>query len=110
MDKSHSFILAIQPGLWTFITLPVTIHQNKCEFVLKEGICGGGEKAVSGQTHKEGGEGGRGSGRKEGEKDLKESGRKAEVSDTEREKSFNLARCSIETLNLCQFLWKGKAG
>lgn len=55
---------------------------------------------------------GRGGGEREegGKKDLKESGRKAEASDTEREKSFNLARCSIETLNLSQLLWKVKVG
>lgn len=43
-------------------------------------------------------------------KDLKESGRKAEGSDTDREKMFNLAPCSSETLNLLQSLWKVKAG
>lgn len=45
-----------------------------------------------------------------GKKDLKESGRKAAGSDTDREKMFNLAWCSTETLNLLQSLWKGKAG
>lgn len=42
---------------------------------------------------------------KEGEgwkKDPKESGRKAEGSDTDREKMFNLAPCFTETLNLLQ--------
>lgn len=65
-----------------------------------------GEKAISGQTPGEEGEGG-GRG---GKKDLKESGRKAEGSDTDREKMFNLAPCSAETLNLLQSLWKVKAG
>lgn len=35
---------------------------------------------------------------------------KAEWSDTEREKMFNLAQCSSETLNLLRLLWKVKAG
>lgn len=64
------------------------------------------EKAISGQAPREEGEGG-GRG---GKKDLKESGRKAEGSDTDREKMFNLAPCSAETLNLLQCLWKVKAG
>lgn len=41
-----------------------------------------------------------------GKKDLKESGRKEEGSDTDREKMFNLAQCTTETLNLLQFLWR----
>lgn len=36
--------------------------------------------------------------------------RKAEESDTDREKMFNLARHSTETLNLLQFLQKVKEG
>lgn len=48
--------------------------------------------------------------KKEGKKYLKEPGREAERSDTDREKMFNLARCSTETLNLLQSLWKVKAG
>lgn len=75
MDKSHGSVARIPPWLWTCISLPPATHQNKHSLVLQEGIYGG-EKAISGQTR--GGE--------EGEKDLKESWRKAEGSDTERER------------------------
>lgn len=71
----------------------------------------GGEKKQSVGRHKDGrAQGGRKKEVGEKKNDLKEPERKAEGSDADREKMFNLARRTAETLNLLQSSWTVRAG
>lgn len=74
------------------------------QFCAKDGICAG-EKKQSVVRHVNGAHA-RGRWRKR----PKGVWEKAEGSDTDREKIFNLAQCSTETLNLLRLLRKVKAG